>query len=374
MKNKPLITFIFGTRPEAIKLAPVIIAFEKCSKIKKRVVLSGQHKEMVSQVLEMFNISPDIDLDIMKHNQSLTEITSKTLKGLEEEFKNFPPNIVLVQGDTTTSFAASLAAFYMKIPIGHIEAGLRTNNFFDPYPEELNRRLISQLASFHFAPTLMAEQNLNSSNLLGPIYVTGNTVIDAIKIVEKDLPRIEIPDINWDIKKIILTTIHRRENWGSRLESICQGIKKVIDEHEDVIFLLPMHKNKIVRDPLKKFLGDLPQVFLLEPFDYKSLLSIIKNCFFIMSDSGGIQEEVPSFKKPILILRETTERQEIIDSGKGILVGTNPDNIFKFASKLLTDKNFYESMTTGTNPFGDGNSSERILQICLKNLGISKKL
>jgi len=191
MKNKPLITFIFGTRPEAIKLAPVIIAFEKCSKIKKRVVLSGQHKEMVSQVLEMFNISPDIDLDIMKHNQSLTEITSKTLKGLEEEFKNFPPNIVLVQGDTTTSFAASLAAFYMKIPIGHIEAGLRTNNFFDPYPEELNRRLISQLASFHFAPTLMAEQNLNSSNLLGPIYVTGNTVIDAIKIVEKDLPRMK---------------------------------------------------------------------------------------------------------------------------------------------------------------------------------------
>ena len=371
MISKPLITFVFGTRPEAIKLAPVILTFISCPKIKIRVVLSGQHREMVSQVLDMFEIKPDKDLNIMKHSQSLTDITSKTLVGLEQEFNQFKPDLVLVQGDTTSAFAAAIASFYAKVPVGHIEAGLRTDDIFNPFPEEINRRLISQLASINFAPTLMSAKNLAASKLIGDIHITGNTVIDALQIISKDLPTINIPNLDWENNKVILTTIHRRENWGANLDSICDGLIKVIKEFDNVIFVIPMHKNKLVREPLKRYLGDLSRVFLLEPFDYKTLLGFMKNCFCILSDSGGIQEEAPSFKKPILILRETTERKEIIDTGKGILIGTDSENILKFVSKLLIDNEFYKSMVVGENPFGDGKSSKRILNICLEKLGIN---
>jgi len=368
MNKKPLVTFIFGTRPEAIKLAPVILKFQNSSEINTRVVLSGQHKEMVDQVMEMFNLKPDKDLNIMQHRQTLSDITSKTLSGLKLEFEKYKPELVLVQGDTTTAFASTLAAFYNQINVGHIEAGLRTYDFYNPFPEEINRRLISQLATFHFAPTELAKNNLLSSNLEGSIYQTGNTVIDALTIVSNNLETINISNIDWINNKVILTTIHRRENWGKNLENICFGIKKTIEIHENVIFIIPMHRNKIVRDSLRKNLSDLKQVFLIEPLDYKSLLSVIKQCYCILSDSGGIQEEAPSFKKPILILRETTERQEIIDSGKGYLVGTNSDNIYKYVNKLIIDKDFYNSMTEGENPFGDGTASGQIFDICLKNL------
>ena len=325
---------------------------------------------MVSQVLEIFEIIPDKDLQIMKHDQSLTSITSNTLAGLEVEFREFKPDLVLVQGDTTSAFAASIAAFYIKIPVCHIEAGLRTDDFLNPFPEEINRRLISQLATINFAPTSLTKKNLELSNVMGDIHITGNTVLDALKVFSKDLPLINIPNLDWNNNKVILTTIHRRENWGLNLESICDGLKRVVKKNKNVCLILPMHKNKLVREPLKKYLGDLSQVYLLEPLDYKSLLSVMKNCFCIVSDSGGIQEEAPSFKKPILILREKTERNEIIESGKGILIGTNADNIFNFVEKLLNDKDFYKSMTVGKNPFGDGESSNRILNICLQSLGL----
>ena len=372
MNKKPLVSFIFGTRPEAIKLAPVILKFKNSSEINTRVVLSGQHKEMVDQVMEMFSLKPDKDLNIMQHGQTLSEITSKTLSGLKLEFDKYKPDLVLVQGDTTTAFASTLAAFYNKINVGHIEAGLRTFDFYNPFPEEINRRLISQLATFHFAPTELAKNNLLLSNLEGSIYQTGNTVIDALNIVSNNLEKINISNIDWINNKVILTTIHRRENWGENLEHICLGIKKIIQIHDDVIFIIPMHRNKIVRDSLQKNLSNLKQVILIEPLDYKSILSVINQCYCILSDSGGIQEEVASFKKPILILRETTERQEIIDSGKGYLVGSNSDNIYKYVNKLIIDKDFYNSMTEGDNPFGDGTASSKILDICLQKLLIKK--
>ena len=369
MNKKLLVTFVFGTRPEAIKLAPVILKFQESSDIKTRLILSGQHKEMVYQVLEIFSLKPDKDLDIMSHGQSLSDITSKTLDGLNLEFKEHRPDLVLVQGDTTTAFASCLAAFYNKIQIGHIEAGLRTFNRYNPFPEEINRRIISQLATLHFAPTDLAKKNLLSSNLQGSIYKTGNTVIDSLNFISSDLEILKIANVDWIKNKVILSTIHRRENWGERLENICSGIKKIIEVHKDVVFIIPMHKNKIIRDSLKNNLNDLEQVILTEPLDYKSILSVIKQCFCILSDSGGIQEEAPSFRKPILILRETTERQEIIDSGKGCLVGTNSKSIYDVVNKLIIDKYFYNSMTKGENPFGDGTASSKILEICLEKLG-----
>ena len=370
IKNKfPLIVFVIGTRPEAIKMAPVIKKFQECSSISINVVLTGQHKDMVPKINKIFDIKADYDFDIMKKSQSLTDITCKTLSNFSEFFKSKKPDLLLVQGDTTTAFAASLAAFYEKIPLGHIEAGLRTENVYDPFPEEVNRRLISQLAALNFAPSIRSFNYLKKENIKGQIHLTGNTVIDSLKIILKKKLSSKILDSK-NQQKSILVTVHRRENWGIKLESIALGIKKVCEKRNDISFLLPMHPNYIVRDKLKTILGNVPQVNLVEPMDYQDMIAAMRDCFFILTDSGGLQEEAPSLGKPVLILRETTERHEVIEAGVAKLIGTDESNIYEECIRLISDDQVYKRMSRKLDVFGDGQSSERILSHCLKFLNI----
>lgn len=352
-----------GTRPEAIKLAPVVQKLRSLSKFKTHLVLTGQHKEMVEQVMKLFDLTADRDLKIMKPKQTLTEITCNSLLGLEAVFKEIQPKLVLVQGDTTTAFAATLAAFYQQIPVGHVEAGLRTNDLFNPYPEEANRRLISQLATFHFAPTELAVKNLIDSGVTGEINQTGNTVIDALLTVAKNQPPCEVKGLDWNKYRVLLATVHRRENWGKPLEDILQGFKLILDKFPDTALLLPLHRNPTVREPIKQALGDRDRVFLVEPLDYASLVGAIQRCYLLLTDSGGLQEEAPSLGKPVLVLRETTERPEAIEAGTAKLIGTSPENILATASELLSDRNIYTKMATAINPFGDGHAAERIITI-----------
>ena len=368
MKEKPLVTIILGTRPEAIKLAPVISRFKDCDHIKTRLVVTGQHKEMVDQVLHLFDLRVQNNLEIMLEKQSLNYITTASMTGLQKEFSKFKPDLVLVQGDTTTAFVSALCAFYEKIPVGHIEAGLRTANLYDPYPEEANRRLISQIASLHFAPTESSKINLIKADAKGIIEVTGNTVIDSLVEISKRNFVPEIEGIDWKLDKVIFVTVHRRENWGKKLRDIINGLELVLKKNKEVIFLISLHPNPIVREPIKENFKNHSRVILCEPLDYKSLVGTLKNCFLILTDSGGLQEEAPSFGKPVLVLRETTERTEAINSGCAKLIGTNPKNILQQTSFLLNNKVDYEKMSKVNNPFGDGNASKKILKICLNYL------
>lgn len=369
MNDKPTISIILGTRPEAIKLAPLIIAFIKCNKFNTRIILTGQHKEMVSKVMELFSLEANRNLDLMKENQSLTYISCEILAGLKEEFSQYPPKLVLVQGDTSTAFISALAAFYEKIPIGHVEAGLRTNNIFDPYPEEANRRLISQIATLHFCPTKKSKQNLLNSGITQNIYMTGNTVIDSVLFMAgKGKPINILKNIDLGNHRIILVTVHRRENWGENLKKISQGIKKILKKYQDCLIVFPLHPNKIVRDVFMKSLADISRVILIEPLQYDELVFVIKECYFLITDSGGLQEEAPSLGKPVLVVRENTERPEAIIAGTSKLVGTDPDDIFSEADHLLSDKVYYSKMSKAINPFGDGKASERILSACCEFL------
>lgn len=357
------ICITFGTRPEAIKLAPVIRQFQNCPSLKTYVVLTGQHQEMVDRIMELFQLKADSNLKIMQPKQTLTEITCRSLQGLESLYKSIKPNLVLVQGDTTTAFAAGLAAFYQKIPLGHVEAGLRTNDLFNPYPEEVNRRLISQVTQLHFAPTKLAVENLERSSVSGEIHLTGNTVIDALLTVANQNPECNIPDLQWSKYRILLATVHRRENWGKPLEDILEAFGLILDKFPDTALLLPLHPNPVVREPIKAALGHHKRVFLTEPLDYSQLVAAIQGCYLLLSDSGGLQEEAPSLGKPVLVLRKTTERPEAIEAGTAKLVGTNPTEIVMAASELLENASAYESMANAINPFGDGKASERILSI-----------
>ncbi|MGK7873974.1 MAG: non-hydrolyzing UDP-N-acetylglucosamine 2-epimerase [Xenococcaceae cyanobacterium] len=357
------ICITLGTRPEAIKLAPVIKQFRCLPDFKIHVVLTGQHREMVEQVMQLFELSADQDLKIMQPKQTLTEITCRSLQGLENVFELLGPQLVLVQGDTTTAFAATLAAFYQKIPIGHVEAGLRTNDLFNPYPEEANRRLISQLTQLHFAPTKLAVENLQRSGVTGEIHLTGNTVIDALLTVAKRQPECHVPNLEWGSYRILLATVHRRENWGKPLQDIIQGFRLILDKFPDTALLLPLHRNPTVREPIKALLGEHPRVFLTEPLDYAQLVGAIQRCYLLLTDSGGLQEEAPSLGKPVLVLRETTERPEAIEAGTAKLVGTNPTQILATASELLSDSAAYQMMATRINPFGDGKAAQRIVKI-----------
>lgn len=352
-----------GTRPEAIKLAPVIQQFQQSSAFETQLILTGQHREMVEQVMQLFGLRADQDLEIMQTKQTLTDITCRSLQGLETVFGQLQPQLVLVQGDTTTAFAATLAGFYQKIPVGHVEAGLRTEDLFNPYPEEANRRLISQLARLNFAPTSLAVENLQRSGVVGEIYHTGNTVIDALLMVAKRQPECNVPGLDWTRYRTLLATVHRRENWGEPLEDIAQGFVQILDKFPDTALLLPLHRNPTVREPLQAILGDRERVFLTEPLDYAELVGAMTRCYFILTDSGGLQEEAPSLGKPVLVLRETTERQEAVSAGTAKLVGTNPAQIVAAASKLLSDPGAYQEMAMAINPFGDGRAAERILQI-----------
>ena len=370
LAERPLVTVVLGTRPEAIKLAPVILAFRDAPDLRLRVVLTGQHREMVAQVMDLFGLQADDDLALMAPRQTLTHVTCAALQGLREEFTAHPPALVLVQGDTTTAFAAALAAFYEQVPVGHVEAGLRTDNLLDPFPEEANRRLISQLAQLHFAPTERSAANLRASGVVGEILTTGNTVIDALLRMARQAAPLELPGLDWDHQRVILATVHRRENWGPPLEQIGRGFLAVLDRFPDTALLLPLHRNPTVREPLERLLGDHPRVILTEPLDYDRLVAAMRSCFLLLSDSGGLQEEAPALGKPVLVLRRTTERPEAVDAGTARLIGTDSDSILRETSRLLEDPGAYDAMARAHNPFGDGLASERILAAARRFLAV----
>ena len=364
MSTSHNVCIVLGTRPEAIKLAPVIQAFQASDDFQTRVVLTGQHREMVTQVMELFGITADHDLALMAPRQTLTHITCSALQGLQEEFERHSPDLVLVQGDTTTAFASALAAFYGQIPVGHVEAGLRTDDIFDPYPEEANRRLISQLALLHFAPTHVSARNLAASGVVGETVTTGNTVIDALLLMAQKAPPLEMPGLDFERQRVILATVHRRENWGERLQDIGRGFLEVLERFPDTALLLPLHRNPTVREPLQALLGDHPRAFLTEPLDYDRLVAAMRGATLLLTDSGGLQEEAPALGKPVLVLRRTTERPEAVDAGTAKLIGTDSADIVRETALLLESPEAYEAMARAHNPFGDGQASARILESC----------
>ena len=371
--NNVKVLTIFGTRPEAIKLAPVIKELEKHSQVVSRVCVTGQHREMLDQVLQLFDIEPDWDLDLMRKDQSLFDITTRGLQGLRDVFKEEQPDIVLVQGDTTTAFVASLAAYYLKIKIGHVEAGLRTEDKYNPFPEEMNRRLADVLSDLYFAPTQRAEQNLLREGIPAKkVFVTGNTVIDALFLVlrreSRSKSQLVFSDfgLSTDDSRLILVTGHRRESFGEGFESICHGLKLIAQHNSDVQIVYPVHMNPNVREPVYRILGEVENVRLIEPLDYAHFVFLLKRAYLILTDSGGIQEEGPSLGKPVLVMREKTERPEAIEAGTAKLVGTGSERIFTEAQRLLDNADEYNKMTRAVNPFGDGHAAGRIVQILLK--------
>ena len=349
----------------------MIRAFQQHEEFRTRVVLTGQHREMVSQVMELFALQADLDLALMAPNQTLTHVTCAALQGLQEEFGRNRPRLVLVQGDTTTAFASALAAFYEQIPVGHVEAGLRTNNLFDPFPEEANRRLISQLAVLHFAPTERSAANLRASGVVGETVTTGNTVIDALLLMAEKAPELVIDGLDWHHQRVLLATVHRRENWVERLQEIGRGFLAVLDRFPDTALLLPLHRNPTVREPLQALLGNHPRAFLTDPLDYDRLVAAMRGCTLLLTDSGGLQEEAPALGKPVLVLRRTTERPEAVDAGTARLIGTDSETILAETANLLEHEGAYEAMARAHNPFGDGNASERILATVRRFLATS---
>lgn len=374
------VLIVFGTRPEAIKLAPVILKLKnQNSKFITKICVTAQHREMLDQVLNLFEIEPDYDLNIMKNNQSLFAVTADGLRKLEKVLKKEKPDIILVQGDTTTTFVATLAAYYLKIKIGHIEAGLRTNDKFNPFPEEINRRLTDCLADLYFAPTPKAKENLIKEGVdESKIFVTGNTVIDALlttirkqknKKIQKALEKTFLTKygISFDYKKLILVTGHRRESFGKDFSNICYGLKKIAINNNDVQIVYPVHLNPNVQRPVKKILNNINNIHLIEPLDYFSFVWLMNQAYLILTDSGGIQEEAPILGKPVLVMRKTTERPEGIKAGTAKLIGVDREKIFSETMKLLRDKNLYQKMAKASNPYGDGKAAQRIVNIILNN-------
>ena len=369
------VLLVFGTRPEAIKMAPLVLELKNRKELNVEVCVTAQHREMLDQVLDVFELKPDYDLDLMQTGQDLFDITTKALLGLKGVLETSKPDLVLVHGDTTTTFVSSLAAFYQRIPVGHVEAGLRTGNIYSPWPEEINRKLTGSLAKFHFAPTTKAQNNLSLENVdAADVYVTGNTVIDALVQVEKRiatdkalnsklLAQFDFLDPS---KKLVLVTGHRRESFGDGFENICQALL-TLAQQPDVQVLYPMHLNPNVREPVNRILKDLDDVFLIEPQEYLQFVYLMSKAFIILTDSGGVQEEAPSLGKPVLVMRDTTERPEALEAGTVKLVGTDYDCIVNEAMTLLTDKAAYESMSFAHNPYGDGKACQRIADIIINS-------
>lgn len=365
---------VFGTRPEAIKMAPVLRAIRRHrNQFDSRLCVTGQHREMLDGVLELFRIVPEYDLNIMKTGQSLTEVTCSVLRGIEPILSKFCPDIVLVHGDTTTTMAAGLASYYQKIPVGHIEAGLRTGNIYSPWPEEMNRHLTGAISHYHFAPTENAKKNLLAEGILAErILVTGNTVIDALLGVVEELRDNEILRNELDkrfsfldsSKRLVLVTGHRRENFGAGFEGICAALKHLSDEQNDVEIIYPVHLNPRVREPVHRILGGAAAIHLIEPLDYLAFVYLMNRAYLILTDSGGVQEEAPSLGKPVLVMRDTTERPEAVDAGTVRLVGTDTRTIVREVSELLCDRHAYKVMSEAHNPYGDGKAAGRIVK-CL---------
>lgn len=372
MKKLNVMT-IFGTRPEAIKMAPLVLELNKHPQINSIVTVTAQHREMLDQVLEAFSITPDHDLNIMKQRQTLSEITSNALLKLDQLFQEKKPDIVLVHGDTTTTFAGSLAAFYHQISVGHVEAGLRTHNKYSPFPEELNRQMTGTIADIHFAPTDEAKQNLLIENKKEEtICVTGNTAIDALQTtVTEQYQHPILEKIGTD--KMILLTAHRRENLGQPMKNMFRAIRRVVEEFEDVQVVYPVHLNPAVRDAAQTEFSGLDRVHLIEPLEVVDFHNFAAASHFILTDSGGVQEEAPSLGKPVLVLRDTTERPEGVKAGTLKLAGTDEDTIYKMAKELLVDQKEYDSMSKASNPYGDGQASRRIVEELLHRFGLSEE-
>lgn len=376
------VMLVFGTRPEAIKMCPLVKEFQKHpDEFETIVCVTGQHREMLDQVLQIFDVKPDYDLNIMKQGQDLTDVTARVLTGLRDVFKEYRPDIVLVHGDTTTSMAGALAAFYAQIPVGHVEAGLRTHNIYSPWPEEMNRQITGRIASYNFAPTPLSEKNLIEEKAQGNIYVTGNTVIDALHLVVDKLsndPSLSaeqdriLKEAGYDItrlvdgKKLVLITGHRRENFGDGFIRMVTAMKDLSEKYPNVDFVYPMHLNPNVRKPIHEVFGEdltLPNFFFIEPLQYLEFVHLMNKATIVLTDSGGIQEEAPGLGKPVLVMRDTTERPEALESGTVHLVGTNYDKIVNEVSTLLDDSKAYEKMSKAVNPYGDGRACHRIADI-----------
>lgn len=357
---------VFGTRPEAIKMAPLVKELKSRKEIETIVCVTAQHRQMLDQVLEVFDIKPDYDLDIMKQGQTLSDITSRVLYGLEEVIKEVRPDIVLVHGDTTTTFAGALAAFYNQVDIGHVEAGLRTWNKYSPYPEEMNRQMVGVMADMHFAPTQNSKQSLLKENKdENKIYVTGNTAIDALATTVMD--NYEHPIFEWvGSDRLILLTAHRRENLGEPMRGMFRAIKRITEEFPDVKVVYPVHLNPKVRDVANEVFGDSEKIKLIEPLEVIDFHNFIAKSYLILTDSGGIQEEAPSLGKPVLVLRDTTERPEGIDAGTLKLAGTDEEKIYELTKELLTNKSEYDKMAHSANPYGDGKASKRIVDAIIE--------
>lgn len=354
---------VFGTRPEAIKMSPLVNELKTRTKFKTVVCVTGQHRQMLDQVLNIFNIKPDYDLSIMKEKQNLFDVTINILEKIEEVLKKEKPDVVLVHGDTSTTFATALACFYLQIPVGHVEAGLRTYNIYSPYPEEFNRQAVSIISEFNFAPTELSKENLiKEGKEKSTIYVTGNTAIDALKTTVKS--NYFHPDLEWaSDSRLIMITAHRRENLGEPMKNMFRAIKRVIDEHDDVKAIYPIHMNPIVRDTAKEIFGNDDRIRIIEPLEVIDFHNFLNKSFMILTDSGGIQEEAPSLGKPVLVMRDTTERPEGIEAGTLKLVGTDEEIIYNNFKLLLENKNEYEKMSKASNPYGDGFACKRIVDI-----------
>lgn len=378
MKKIKLMT-VFGTRPEAIKMCPLVLEMQKYPDfIEPIVAVTAQHREMLDQVLQLFAIKPDYDLNIMTAGQTLYDVTGRALAGLKDVLAEAQPDMVLVHGDTTTTFVGALASFYAQIPVGHVEAGLRTGNKFSPYPEEMNRKLTGAIADIHFAPTSTSKNNLLKENIdLAAIVVTGNTVIDALQTTVKADYRFTDSGLQKALaggKRLILVTTHRRENLGEPMRHVYQALRKVLENHPDVEAIFPVHKNPKVREIVNEELGKLAQVHLIEPLDYEPFANLMAKVDIVLTDSGGIQEEAPALGKPVLVLRDTTERPEAVDAGTVKLVGTAYDDVLRETSLLLDDSKYYQSMAEAANPYGDGRACERIIRKILHENGYDIKI
>ena len=362
---KKRIMCVFGTRPEAVKLAPVVHAIQRSSKLEPIVVLTAQHREMLDQMLRWFEIKSDFDMDIMQHGQSRSELTARVISGVDEILLKVKPDMLLVQGDTVTVFAAALAAHYHKVPVGHIEAGLRTEDRYNPFPEEMSRRLTSKLASCHFAPTERSVNNLRLEGITENVYQTGNTVIDALLSTVKKLEHHPLEAklfgaADFEKYKVLLVTAHRRENWGNSMSEIAHALRTIAEEFPDVQILYPIHKNPIVRESIEPVFAGHPRLLLIEPLDYVPFVQAMQRCHFVLTDSGGIQEEAPSLGKPVLVLRTNTERPEAAEAGVAKIVGVERQGIINAARDLLSNPASYKAMSSAVNPFGDGQASDRI--------------
>lgn len=370
--RKKKIILVFGTRPEAIKMAPIIKELQKHREYFKTIIcITAQHREILEEVLGLFAIKPDYDLNVMQDNQSLFDVTTKILLKIKKVLETERPDLVMVQGDTTTTFSSSLASFYLKIPLAHIEAGLRTTDKYQPFPEEINRRLTSHLADLHFVPTKQAKENLIKEGISEKfIFLTGNTVVDSLFYILREIKKRKIKDkfsfLNSN-RKLILVTAHRRENFGKPLKNICLALKKIVERNKDIEIVYPVHPNPNVYNVVTNILKNTERIHLIRPLDYFSFVYLMSKSYLILTDSGGIQEEAPSLRKPILIMREKTERPEVIESGAAKLAGTDVNYIVKNSERLLRNKNYYQKMSSAINPFGDGRAAQRIIRI-LRNL------